>query len=276
VKYTVKWVEKNIGLTRKALRIYEEKGLMDKSTFQNPDNKYREYSEDDIKIIWFIRVLQGIGYSLNEIVDIAENKEFNLRDSLNEKIIDLERKKNEIEKNIGFAKGLKLFGIIPYPDETGSIKLDDFIKQAREDMNVNTDPQLASLHNVIDIVLSKSELTDDDVKLVDAFLDGYDKEAILKIHDYHISLLEHKDLGITHPTVQSLVNLIFRQYCKYLYPAEFVEITPPQEIAELLTLSYTSGDIGASVEKTYGKDGCKFIAEAIAYFGENSCSSEID
>lgn len=30
MKYTVNWVEKNLGVTRKALRIYEEKGLMDK------------------------------------------------------------------------------------------------------------------------------------------------------------------------------------------------------------------------------------------------------
>lgn len=62
MKYTVNWVEKNLGVTRKVLRIYEEKGLMDKTTFQNPDNKYREYSYEDIERIWCYRLLQGVGF----------------------------------------------------------------------------------------------------------------------------------------------------------------------------------------------------------------------
>ena len=65
--YQVKWVEEHLGVTRKALRIYEEKGLMPK----NEGGQYRRYDEDDIDRIWAIKVLQGMGYTLNEIVDVV-------------------------------------------------------------------------------------------------------------------------------------------------------------------------------------------------------------
>ena len=88
MKYTVNWVQKNLGVTRKTLRNYEEKGLMDKTTFQNPDNKYREYSDQDIEKIWLYRLLQGVGYSLDEIVEMTQNTDFDFQASLSEKIID--------------------------------------------------------------------------------------------------------------------------------------------------------------------------------------------
>ena len=88
MKYSVNWVEKNLGLSRKVLRIYEEKGLMDKSTFQNPENKYREYSDKDIEQIWCYRMLQGVGYTLNDIVEMTQNVDFDFQVSLSERIND--------------------------------------------------------------------------------------------------------------------------------------------------------------------------------------------
>ena len=63
--YRVKWVEENLGVSRKALRIFEEKGLMPKNY-----GEYRDYSEEDIGRIWTIRVLQGMGFTLSEINNI--------------------------------------------------------------------------------------------------------------------------------------------------------------------------------------------------------------
>lgn len=276
MKYNVNWVEKNLGVPRKALRIYEEKGLMDKSTFQNPENKYREYSDKDIERIWCYRMLQGIGYSLNDIVEMTQNVDFDFQASLSERINDLERKKTEMEQYIGFAKALKLLGSFPYPKEMGSIKFDDFIKQARGYWNVNTDPQMASLQDLAETFLSKSELTDEDVQQVEALMDGFDIEDILIVNQYYESLLKSKELGISHPVVQTLVNLIYRYHCKHIFPDEFVESMTPQKFARLVVRSFTVGDIAVMQERYYGKDGCKFIAEALAHFGDYSSVNEID
>ena len=40
--------------------------------------------------------------------------------------------------------------------------------------------------------------------------------------------------------------------------------------------SYISGDIARTHEKEYGKDGCRFIADAIAVFGGYSCYDEVE
>lgn len=276
MKYTVNWVEKNLGVTRKVLRIYEEKGLMDKTTFQNPDNKYREYSYEDIERIWCYRLLQGVGYSLNDIAEMTQNADFDFQASLSDKIIDLERKRTEIEQYIGFAKALKLTGSFPLPKEIGSIRFDDFIKQAREYWNVNTDPQMASLQDLAETILNKSELTEADVQQTEALMDGYDMEAILMLHEYYDGLVKCKELGISHPVVQTLANLIYRHHCEHFFPAEVVESMTTQKFARHVVRSFTVGDIAMMQERNYGKDGCKFISEALAHFGGYSSIYEID
>lgn len=276
MKYTVNWVEKNLGVTRKVLRIYEEKGLMDKTTFQNPDNKYREYSYEDIERIWCYRLLQGVGYSLNDIAEMTQNADFDFQASLSDKIIDLERKRTEIEQYIGFAKALKLTGSFPLPKEIGSIRFDDFIKQAREYWNVNTDPQMASLQDLAETILNKSELTEADVQQTEALMDGYDMEAILMLHEYYDGLVKCKELGISHPVVQTLANLIYRHHCEHFFPAEVVESMTTQKFSRHVVRSFTVGDIAMMQERNYGKDGCKFISEALAHFGGYSSIYEID
>jgi DNA-binding transcriptional MerR regulator len=276
VKYTVNWVEKNLGVTRKVLRIYEEKGLMDKTTFQNPDNKYRVYSYEDIERIWCYRLLQGVGYSLNDIAEMTQNADFDFQASLSDKIIDLERKRTEIEQYIGFAKALKLTGSFPLPKEIGSIRFDDFIKQAREYWNVNTDPQMASLQDLAETILNKSELTEADVQQAEALMDGYDMEAILMLHEYYDGLVKCKELRISHPVVQTLANLIYRHHCEHFFPAEVVESMTTQKFARHVVRTFTVGDIAVMQERNYGKDGCKFISEALAHFGGYSSIYEID
>ena len=278
MKYTVNWVQKNLGVTRKTLRIYEAKGLMDKTTFQNPDNRYREYSNQDIEKIWFYKLLQGVGYSLNDIVEMTQNADFDFQASLSEKIIDLERKKSEIEQYIGLAKTIKLTGSFPYPKEMGSIRFDDFIKHARETWNVDTDPQMASILELYETTLNKPELTEADVQEAEALLAGYgyDPEAILILEGYYDLLVTNKELGISHPLVQTLVDLIYRHHCEYFFPAEMVENMTPQKFGRAVVRSFTAGDVAVMREKSYGKDGCKFIAEALAHFGGYSSIEDTD
>ena len=46
--YQVKWVTENLGVTRKALRVFEDHGLMPK-----PNGEKRDYTDEDIQRIWF-------------------------------------------------------------------------------------------------------------------------------------------------------------------------------------------------------------------------------
>ena len=86
MKYKVKWIEENLGITRDALRYLEKKGLLPEN-----DGKSREYGDDDIKRLWAIRVLQGIGYSVQEIIDMVEDDSISIDETIGDKIAKLEK-----------------------------------------------------------------------------------------------------------------------------------------------------------------------------------------
>lgn len=116
--YKVKWVEDHLGISRKALRNYERLGLMP----PNKGGKYRDYSDEDIDRIWSIKLLQGVGYSLAEIRELMDNPEADFYKSISEKVVELERKRDDITNFIEFAKTIKLTGRVPTTKEVGSIR----------------------------------------------------------------------------------------------------------------------------------------------------------
>ena len=57
-------VEKFTGLTKKAIRLYEDRGLI---TVDRSENGYRDYSEGDIRVLKQIKLLRAAGVSLTDI-----------------------------------------------------------------------------------------------------------------------------------------------------------------------------------------------------------------
>ena len=57
-------VEKMTGLTKKAIRLYEDRGLI---TVERSENGYRDYSENDIKTLERIKLLRTAGVSITDI-----------------------------------------------------------------------------------------------------------------------------------------------------------------------------------------------------------------
>lgn len=86
-------VEKITGLTIKAIRLYEDKGLI---SVGRKDNSYREYNDDVVMRLKQIKSLRDIGVGLSEI-----SLYFNNVITLNEL---LENRKKEIEKENENAK----------------------------------------------------------------------------------------------------------------------------------------------------------------------------
>jgi DNA-binding transcriptional MerR regulator len=76
----------------------------------NKYGKYRDYSDEDIDRIWSIKLLQGVGYSLTEIRELMDNPEADFYKSISEKVVELERKRDDITNFIKFAKTIKLTG----------------------------------------------------------------------------------------------------------------------------------------------------------------------
>lgn len=79
----VKDVEKLTGLSTKAIRLYEEKGLIEVA--RNPINDYRDYSEENVRQLRLIKLLRYLEFSLVEITDLLALPEEDLQSAFREK-----------------------------------------------------------------------------------------------------------------------------------------------------------------------------------------------
>ncbi|GAA1580110.1 hypothetical protein GCM10009789_37340 [Kribbella sancticallisti] len=68
--HTVSEAIRETGVTRKAIRIYEAKGLL--SPTERTAAGYRLFTDDDIAVLRFIRQAKALGLTLAEIGDILE------------------------------------------------------------------------------------------------------------------------------------------------------------------------------------------------------------
>lgn len=103
--YLISQVSKITGLTKKALRYYDEQEILSPS-FRDEENGYRLYSEDDLKKAELIIMLRNFDFSISEIKDtlnVAESEE-DLAYVLKEKIDYIE---SNIKKEKDLIKDIK-------------------------------------------------------------------------------------------------------------------------------------------------------------------------
>lgn len=83
-------IEKNSGLTRKAIEYYEEKGLIQPS---KNESGYREYSEEDLTILRKIFVFRRLGFGVAEISELLH-----YGDSFLTSILRKKQREGEVQK----------------------------------------------------------------------------------------------------------------------------------------------------------------------------------
>lgn len=275
--YQVKWVEDNLGVSRKALRNFEKLGLMP----PNEGGGYRDYSDEDINRIWTIRLFQGMGYSLKELVNLAENEDFDFDTSLEKKIQELKVEKANIERHLGYAQNIKLTGRFPSrPKNMGSVTFGEFYEKSLNEWNVNADPEAKKYKELADLILNtpEDELQDTDIGRLFEFLQGL-QEKISNIDSFMmekvipLEILKRKENGPADAEIQLLVKMLYENRISSFQ--EMGNMTKKQFV-RFESSSYISGDVARMKEREYGKEGCLFIADAIAVFGGYGCYDEVE
>ncbi|HEM5144538.1 TPA: MerR family transcriptional regulator [Streptococcus suis] len=94
----VKDVEKLTGLSTKAIRLYEEKGLIEVA--RNPLNDYRDYSEENVRQLRLIKLLRYFECSLAEIKELLSFSEEDLRSALHEKKQGINQQAEELTDKV--------------------------------------------------------------------------------------------------------------------------------------------------------------------------------
>ena len=70
---TVTELAKQSGSTPHAVRYYTRMGLLNPT--RDPDNGYRQYSSSEVNWMRFIRQAKSLGYTLNEIQEIMQDRD---------------------------------------------------------------------------------------------------------------------------------------------------------------------------------------------------------
>lgn len=98
-----------VDLTKRAIKYYEEQGLL---SINKDENGYRNYTEEDIEILKEISVYRKLGISIKDIKILLENKDNQFLENIyKEKINKLEDYKNEAESLKRFIDNNDVEGI---------------------------------------------------------------------------------------------------------------------------------------------------------------------
>ena len=92
------------GVTVHTIRFYEKQGLLDSRHVVRDNNNYRNYSDEAIERLNFVKKFQGVGCSLIEIKQILQGKDQDTVSNqqviewIRHKISEIEQKKDEYDQ----------------------------------------------------------------------------------------------------------------------------------------------------------------------------------
>ena len=86
-------------------------------------------------------------------------------------------------------------------------------------------------------------------------------------------IIKRINKGAANDEVQLLVKMLYESRLDNIPELENMTLN---QFVRFESSSYISGDVARMKEKEYGKEGCKFIANAIAIFGGYGCYEEIE
>lgn len=99
-----KQTEQVTGISRRNLRFYEQQGLI--RPHRNPENDYRDYSEQDIETLRLIRVLRMLDVPLEDIAACL-HQEMTIQQLSEKQEERLKQRQKEVELSIRFCQELQ-------------------------------------------------------------------------------------------------------------------------------------------------------------------------
>ncbi len=100
-------VEEIVGINKKNIRFYEEKGLLNPS--RNAENGYREYSQEDVKTLQKIKLLRQLSVPIEEISKLQQGY-LTLEDCMRRHTIALDREEENVKQKKSVCKQIESSG----------------------------------------------------------------------------------------------------------------------------------------------------------------------
>ena len=97
-------VEALVGITKKNIRFYEEKGLL--SPDRNSENGYRDYGQAEVDALRRIKLLRKLGVPIEEIRRMQQGTQ-TVGDGMRRHLVTLERERQNLEESVKLCELLK-------------------------------------------------------------------------------------------------------------------------------------------------------------------------
>jgi len=128
-------VEELVGITKKNIRFYEEKGLL--SPERNTENGYREYSDADVEMLKKIKLLRQLSIPIEEILKLQKGY-LTLEDCMRRHIIFLDREEENVRQKKSICAQLETDGqqLLTMDTEKYLLLMEQMEKEGVRFMNV--------------------------------------------------------------------------------------------------------------------------------------------
>jgi len=97
-------VEALVGITKKNIRFYEEKGLLSPS--RNSENGYRDYGEGEIAALRQIKLMRKLGVPIEEIRRMQQGEQ-TVSDGMRRHLVTLERERLNLQESVRLCQLLQ-------------------------------------------------------------------------------------------------------------------------------------------------------------------------
>lgn len=128
-------VEELVGITKKNIRFYEEKGLL--TPERNTENGYREYSDEDVSMLQKIKLLRQLSIPIEEILKLQKGY-LTLEDCMRRHMIFLDREEENVRQKKSICAQLEADGqhLSTMDTEKYLLLMDEMEKEGVRFMNV--------------------------------------------------------------------------------------------------------------------------------------------
>ena len=269
MKYGPKWIEDNLGIKRSTLRVYERNGLL-----PHRQETWREYTKEEVKFIWMLKVLTSVGFSHKELREAIEGGDLDIRKGLTERLSVLEAQRDEIEKNIRYLKEIKQTGRIPTWPKQGLEKYDDFQENAkRAIVSDDVDSTMEELAAMFMEFLEGGSKENAFLGFIRTIMYGdlslleseKDLKASIAINNLLQIIASKRRLDPHDSYVQALVRALYEAE-EELVAAQGYKLTLPIFACHNVASLTSFGDNAVISKAQLSAEGCEYAAKAIAIF----------
>lgn len=257
MEYTIPWIEKHLGITRKTIKYYEKNGLIPEKKGHN-----KMYTQEEIQWIWIAKTLVRIGYKHEELRNIKKkilkNEQFEFTEGAKKNINRIDEEIKLLQRCKEVARTVERTGRLPIIPNIGDMKFEEFYEQIENYMSFKNSRKL-SVMKFLSFDSTMQELEEDEEAFALVILNTKFQGAS--------EVFYNQILKQTSETAQKTIEEYYEYTKKYFKNIGMENELSRYEFSIEFSPKYFEGEIGQYWSSALGDGNCIHINQQMAIFG---------